>query len=173
MNRTIRSLSVLSIAGVCALGAATAFAFKEYCSWYISLIELDKGRSLAVSFFEHREHPHSVNGYVESLRESGAIVVTQSDMTSGLKLPPLKEGQSMVFVFEQQPDYTIQAHFPSPKVDLHSVEIDVRSDLDVVETVKANYTSKELANHPVENHQVDAIIDAYLVHYEELLSSTR
>ncbi|MCP4381629.1 MAG: hypothetical protein GY798_09480 [Hyphomicrobiales bacterium] len=167
MKTSIRTVSLVSVAAV-ALSTTAAFGFKEYCSWYVNFIEMDKGRSMAVTFFEHPEHPMAVKAYVDRLRKAGTMVVTQQELAKGVKIPPLEKGQSLVFVFEENPDVTIRAHFPSPSVDLHNVEINVRDEADIVNAVKANYTSAELANHPIDNPQVGTIIDAYIAHYDRL-----
>ncbi|MCP4308798.1 MAG: hypothetical protein GY788_28765 [bacterium] len=167
MKTSIRTASLVGIATF-ALSASAAYGFKEYCEFYVNFVEMDNGRSVATSFFEHPKHPQAVNAYIDTLRKSGVTVITQQDLVRGVEIPPLKEGNALVFVFEENPDHAIRFHFPSPSVDLHTVEIDTRNQEDVVNTVHANYTARELDAHRIGNPHMEAIVDAYLAHYERL-----
>lgn len=167
MRKSIRACAAAGVA-VGVMSAATAYGFKEYCDWQVGYVAMDEGRSMAVSFFEHPNHPQAVKAYVDSLKETGAWVITQSDLAQGVEIPPLEKGKSLVFVFEQQPDHMIRAHFPSPKTDLHIVEIGERDRNDAVRAVKANYTSQELDEHSIEEPGVEALVDAYLAHWKKL-----
>jgi len=163
-----KPLWAASLAGVIALTVTTAYAYKEHCEWNITFFKMGGDRSVAVSYFEHPHQPDAVKAYVKKLRAAGTIVITQQDLVRGVRVPPLSEGKSLAIVFEQMPKNVINSHFPSPKTDMHIVQIDARNANDIVNSVNANYTTRELAAHPIRDPQLDVFVDAYIAHYQQL-----
>ncbi|MBW8638410.1 hypothetical protein K1W69_14530 [Hoeflea sp. WL0058] len=163
-----RAIKVAVIACVAAVSITSAYAYKSHCEWNITSFNVEGGRNIAVSYFEHPHQPEAVKTYVKTLRDAGMTVITQKDLVRGVRIPPIADGKSLVIVFEEMPRDIVNSHFPSPDTDMHIVQIDKRATDSLVNSVKANYTSRELAAHPIKDEQVDVYVDAYLAHYRQL-----
>lgn len=168
MNKSKYIISFAGIVAIC-VSATSVFAFKTHCDWDGELYGTEGGRNIAVTTFEHPHQAQAVDAYVKLLRESGARVITFEDLLKGVTVEPVKDGETLIIVFTELPDYSWRAYFPDANLDLHNVSISERSkDGATLNTEKANYTANEIKDKMLGNKQVNTLFNAYIDHYKAL-----